>query len=470
MVEILVAVGMLAGLTLVSMNLAKQATSTQKKLETDIEADFITREITGILSDPLKCTPLLAGFNAASTAAGAILNINGKYAASLTTGYGASQLKVDSYLISNSGFSEITDTNTETSLVINFTMPKIISTTVPTMRARRIKLIITKSGANILTCKSAWVNSLDYWSKSGNNLFYSAGKIGIGISTPTEILEVGGNFAATTGKFNNDSGVTFVNISQHYVEANSGGVLAFNAERAAWHPTLNDSLGIISFQNGVNWNRAALIEAFAAENFDAVASGSYVTISTSPLGANIPSEVIRFTENAKVGIGTTTPSEKLHIVGNLRVQGSTDCTLGNGAGGTNCTSDIRLKKNIQEIKDSLEKILSLRGIEFEWNEKSQSPNKHAIGVIAQEVEKVFPTAVIEDLQSGYKKVDYAVLVAPLIQAFKKLYNEITTIKNENSKNEEIIAGFKDKIKKIELKNASLEERLLRMEKLINKHE
>ena len=46
-------------------------------------------------------------------------------------------------------------------------------------------------------------------------------------------------------------------------------------------------------------------------------------------------------QTGNVGIGTTAPSEKLHVVGNLRVQGSTDCTLGNGAGGTNCSSDIR---------------------------------------------------------------------------------------------------------------------------------
>ncbi len=121
-----------------------------------------------------------------------------------------------------------------------------------------------------------------------------------------------------------------------------------------------------------------------------------------------------------VGVGATSPSEKLHVVGNLRVQGSTDCTLGNGAGGTNCSSDMRLKENVQEIDHSLEKILSLRGVEFDWNQKSQSPGDHAIGVIAQDVEKVFPTAVIDDPSSGYKKVDYAVLVAPIIQAFKEL--------------------------------------------------
>ena len=142
---------------------------------------------------------------------------------------------------------------------------------------------------------------------------------------------------------------------------------------------------------------------------------------------------IKYTDNGSpslnfiggnVGVGTTSPSERLHVVGNLRVQGSTDCTLGNGAGGTNCSSDIRLKDNVTEIEDSLNKVLSLRGVEFNWNEKSQSPGRHDIGVIAQDVEKAFPTAVMEDAHTGYKKVDYAVLVAPVIQALKELNQRI----------------------------------------------
>jgi trimeric autotransporter adhesin len=183
-----------------------------------------------------------------------------------------------------------------------------------------------------------------------------------------------------------------------------------------------------------------------------------------------------------IGIGTTSPSEKLHIVGNLRVQGSTDCTLGNGAAGTNCSSDIRLKENILEIDNSLEKILSLRGVEFDWNQKSQSPGEHAIGVIAQDVEKVFPTAVINDPGSGYKKVDYAVLVAPVIQAFKELNKriaqifsttqqhkrDIASLKSSDNDKEKEIADLKAKDQANTQKIKDLEQRLERLEKSIKK--
>jgi prepilin-type N-terminal cleavage/methylation domain-containing protein len=187
--EIMIAVAVLGGLSLVGINLSKQATTTQKKFQTDIDADFIVKEIAGVLATACNTSQII-GKNSAATSAGTITDINGKYSVSSTTGFGASQIKIASYEISNSNFAEITDTNTETALVINFAMPKIVSSTVPTLKPRRIKLIITKTGANIETCKSAWVNQQDYWTKNGNDLFYTSGNVGIGVPAPLVRLDV----------------------------------------------------------------------------------------------------------------------------------------------------------------------------------------------------------------------------------------------------------------------------------------
>lgn len=154
--------------------------------------------------------------------------------------------------------------------------------------------------------------------------------------------------------------------------------------------------------------------------------------------------------------------------------------MGNGSGGTSCSSDIRLKDNIREIEDPLTKILSLRGVEFEWNEKSRSPGQKAIGVIAQDVEKVFPTAVVEDPATGFKKVDYAVLVAPIIQAFKSLVektNEILRLSDTHQRElsrelasvQEENSQLKQNQKIQEQKMKTLEERLLRLESTLNKN-
>ncbi|NCN95858.1 MAG: hypothetical protein GW917_04000, partial [Bdellovibrionales bacterium] len=188
-------------------------------------------------------------------------------------------------------------------------------------------------------------------------------------------------------------------------------------------------------------------------------SGVPNTVAVVTSGA----ERMRISSSGNVGIGTTGPSEKLHVVGNLRVQGSTDCTLGNGAGGTNCSSDIRLKTNLETIENPLEKIMALRGVEFDWNEKSHYPGRHDIGVIAQDVEKQFPTAVVED-HEGIKKVDYAVLVAPLIEAVKELHRRFIGLLESSQKHSREIASVKAENAELRKKTTDLERRLEALEK------
>lgn len=109
--------------------------------------------------------------------------------------------------------------------------------------------------------------------------------------------------------------------------------------------------------------------------------------------------------------------------GNMTVYGaSTNCVIGSGSGATNCTSDARLKTDIKPIASALEKIASLDGVTFHWKDP-EKPQREFVGVIAQNVEKVFPQVVdtVSDTTLGIAKtVDYAALVAPLIEAIKEL--------------------------------------------------
>ena len=79
------------------------------------------------------------------------------------------------------------------------------------------------------------------------------------------------------------------------------------------------------------------------------------------------------------------------------------------------SSDESLKKNIQEIETPLAKIMKLNGISFDWKESGEK----SIGLIAQDVEKVFPEIVNTDEVTGLKTIEYAKLVAPLIEAVKE---------------------------------------------------
>jgi Chaperone of endosialidase len=87
-------------------------------------------------------------------------------------------------------------------------------------------------------------------------------------------------------------------------------------------------------------------------------------------------------------------------------------------------SDIRLKTHVTPLTHMLEKLTQLRGVSFEWNEAAASltghtPGQRNLGVIAQEVEALFPELVITG-PDGYKAVAYGKLTAVLITAVKEL--------------------------------------------------
>ena len=96
------------------------------------------------------------------------------------------------------------------------------------------------------------------------------------------------------------------------------------------------------------------------------------------------------------------------------------------SGEVNATSDLRLKKNVKTLENSLDKVCKLRGVEFDFIDT----NKHTIGVIAQEVEKVLPDIVVTNEETDMKSVAYGNLTAVLIEAVKELKSEVASLKQE----------------------------------------
>jgi hypothetical protein len=97
------------------------------------------------------------------------------------------------------------------------------------------------------------------------------------------------------------------------------------------------------------------------------------------------------------------------------------------AGDVNSSSDIKLKTNIQTLTNSLEKVLNLRGVEFD---RIDVEGKHQIGFIAQEVEEIIPELVSE--KQGTKSVAYGNITALLVEAIKELKGEIEELKSKIS--------------------------------------
>jgi len=87
--------------------------------------------------------------------------------------------------------------------------------------------------------------------------------------------------------------------------------------------------------------------------------------------------------------------------------------------GTLAGSDIRLKKNVRPLEGALDKIAALRAVRYEPREPEADGEETRIGLLAHEVEAVFPE-VVGVGPNGMKGIDYARLVAPLIDAINEL--------------------------------------------------
>jgi hypothetical protein len=123
-----------------------------------------------------------------------------------------------------------------------------------------------------------------------------------------------------------------------------------------------------------------------------------------------------------VGIGTTTPGYK------LTVNGTAWCSSGTWTG-----SDIRWKKNIKDLNNSLSAILDLNPVSYdlktdEFPQMGFETGKQ-IGLIAQDVEKIFPELVRID-NNGYKSVSYEKLSVLLVAGIKEQQQQIQNQQKE----------------------------------------
>ncbi len=141
----------------------------------------------------------------------------------------------------------------------------------------------------------------------------------------------------------------------------------------------------------------------------------------------------------RLAVGTDNPSDA--PASGLYVSGSVQ------ANSFYYSSDRSLKKDIIPINGALSKISQLEGIYFKWKENG----KESIGMLAQDVEKIFPEAVNED-SKGLKTVNYGVLVAPLIKALQEQQKEIEELKKQQTKIDNLKEEMRALKSQIELLN------------------
>lgn len=274
-----------------------------------------------------------------------------------------------------------------------------------------------------------------YQAGAQNNYF--AGNVGIGTTTPEAQLSI-------QRSSNADMSIRSV--------ANGSADIDLYGYR------LNDNNPLVQITGyNLGSDDVARISYYRDGNDDAGAIRFY----TQQNGSSI-AEKMRLTSYGELGIGTTTPAQALQVFGDIRVGtvGSNGCLEDYGGGlisGT-CSSDERLKTDILSVRHDdtesfAERLSQLDVVTYKWNETagllySKDTDIENLGLIAQDVESVFPELISED-EEGFKQVDFRAFPFYLIEAIKELWNDVTNNTDRIDELEEENERLKDRLEAIE---------------------
>ena len=227
------------------------------------------------------------------------------------------------------------------------------------------------------------------------------------------------------GDVNFDSGTLFVDESANRVGIGttspiSGPQLHVSGASARLYLLNNSSDSVTNFSqlvfgNGViNGEYAELYRQNDTKQFLIFNHNGDIFFSTKYAnGYNY--DIFIESDNGNVGIGTATPSYKLHVNGSVA-----------GVGAYNNLSDVNYKKNINDLKLGLGIVNQLRPITYNWINEEYGTRTN-IGFIAQEIEAVLPN-IVTTSDDNVKSMATTDLIPILTKAIQEQQTEIDQIK------------------------------------------
>jgi hypothetical protein len=182
------------------------------------------------------------------------------------------------------------------------------------------------------------------------------------------------------------------------------------------------------------------------DNWSGTSATSYIYGDMTP-----GSRYIRFNSNVSINSGFSS-SYGLIVNGGSSTSYSIYAYKGGYTSGSWVSgSDARLKKDITPIENVLESIGYLTPVKYYWNIET-FPDRYynedqQIGMIAQEMEKVFPELVSEDAE-GFMAIAYDKFTAVLLAAIKEQQEEIEDSKSANLKLESELKSLREEVEQL----------------------
>jgi hypothetical protein len=161
----------------------------------------------------------------------------------------------------------------------------------------------------------------------------------------------------------------------------------------------------------------------------ATSPGSTLYSLTVSNGLTVSANGVAVTGQSVFSASATSPTLLVQASGYTFSANFTDtggtCRIGFASGGVTCPSDKRLKQDIVTLGSQLRLVEQLRPVAFRWIKSGERSD----GLIAQEVQKIFPLAVHTG-DDGYLNVSYQQLVPYLISAIQEQESEIRKLRGE----------------------------------------
>ena len=258
------------------------------------------------------------------------------------------------------------------------------------------------------------------------NIGYAAGRYNSSMNFNVHLGYAAGNRGTNA--------IKNVAIGAYAMYADSGSYMTGDNSTSVGHESMynissgynNSGLGYQSFYNLTTGYNNTAIGNFAG---DALLTGYNNTYLGNSTDASTTSAI----NQTMIGYDTSGQADNSVTLGNSDVTAiymaeDSGATIyaGNATFGGDVTisSDIRLKSNIVSLGSTLSKLLLIDGKSYTMN----SDGKDKIGVLAQEVQEVFPELVGEDTE-GMLTVNYQGLVPVLINALKEQEDKISRLEN-----------------------------------------
>jgi len=180
--------------------------------------------------------------------------------------------------------------------------------------------------------------------------------------------------------------------------------------------TINQSLGTANSPTFAGLTVNSTISAnINGSSTSCSGNAATATTASSLTGFTIPNQSLSTTNSPNfsfLGINASAnASYRLYVNGDVYATG--DVYAG---------SDIRIKENISELSNALDKVKNLKGYSY----NKIGVNHRSIGLMAQDVEKIIPEVVSRN-KEGMKGIDYGQMIAMLVEAIKELNTKMETI-------------------------------------------